>query len=114
MSFVLKQADTYKWPVSHDMPVDGGKHARYTFEAEFKRITQTRIREIDEQIKNNTIDEIEFLKEVLLGWDGINDEDGNPIKFSQKALAQVIDVPMLATSISKAFFDSIAGAKRKN
>ena len=50
MSFVLKQADTYKWPVSHDMPVDGGKHARYTFDAEFKRITQTRIREIDEQI----------------------------------------------------------------
>ena len=67
-----------------------------------------------EQIENNEITETELVTEVLLGWDGINDEDGNPIKFSQKALAQVIDVPMLATSISKAFFDSIAGAKRKN
>ena len=114
MSFVLKQADTYKWPVSHDMPVDGGKHERHTFDAEFKRITQSRIRQMGEQIENNEITESELVTEVLLGWDGINDEDGNPIKFSQKALAQVIDVPMLATSISKAFFDSIAGAKRKN
>ncbi len=114
MSFVLSQGNSYKWPVVHDMPVDGGKHERHTFDAEFKRITQSRIRQMGEQIENNEITESELVTEVLLGWDGINDEDGNPIKFSQKALAQVIDVPMLATSISKAFFDSIAGAKRKN
>tara|TARA_B100001094_G_scaffold197687_1_gene191814 strand:+ start:9010 stop:9354 length:345 start_codon:yes stop_codon:yes gene_type:complete len=114
MSFVLKQGNSYKWPVVHDMPVDGGKHERHTFDAEFKRITQSRIRQMGEQIDNNEITESELVTEVLLGWDGINDDDGNPIKFSQKALDQVIDVPMLATSISKAFFDSIAGAKRKN
>jgi len=114
MSFVLKQGNSYKWPVVYDMPVDGGKHERHTFDAEFKRITQSRIRQMGEQIENNEITESELVTEVLLGWDGINDDDGNPIKFSQKALDQVIDVPMLATSISKAFFDSIAGAKRKN
>ena len=114
MAFVLKQGDSYKWPVSHDMPVDGGKHARYTFDAEFKRITQSRIREMGELIENNEITEADLVSEVLLGWEGINDEDGNAIKYSQKALSLVIDVPMLATSISKAFFDSIAGAKRKN
>ena len=114
MSFILSQGNSYKWPVVHDMPVDGGKHERHTFDAEFKRITQSRIRQMGEQIENNEITESELVTEVLLGWDGINDEDGNPIKFSQKALAQVIDVPMLATCISKAFFDSIAGAKRKN
>ena len=104
MAFVLKQGDSYKWPVVYDMPVDGGKHERHTFDAEF----------MGEQIENNEITEADLVSEVLLGWDGINDEDGNPIKYSQKALSLVIDVPMLATSISKAFFDSIAGSKRKN
>ena len=115
MAFVLKKDDSsYKWPVIHNMPVDGGKHEKHTFDAEFKRVTQTRIREMGEQIQNNEITEADLLNEVLLGWDGINDEDGNPIKYSQIALQQVIDVPMLATDISKAFFDSLAGAKRKN
>ena len=115
MAFVLKQNDSsYKWPVVYNMPVDGGRHEKHTFDAEFKRVTQTRIREIGEHIENQEITEVDLLNEVLLGWDGINDEDGNPIKFSQKALQQVIDVPMLATDISKAFFNSIAGAKRKN
>ena len=26
MAFVLKQSDTYSWPVTFDVPVDGGRH----------------------------------------------------------------------------------------
>jgi len=114
MAFTLNQNNSYKWPVKIDIPVDGGKYEKHTFDAEFKRVTQTRIRQIGEQIENNEITEADLLNEVLLGWEGINDEDGNAIKFSQKSLADLVDIPMLATSISKSFFDSIAGAKRKN
>tara|TARA_R100001443_G_scaffold62527_1_gene72440 strand:- start:967 stop:1311 length:345 start_codon:yes stop_codon:yes gene_type:complete len=114
MAFTLKQSNTYRWPVQIDIPVDGGKHERHTFDAEFKRVTQSRIREMGEQIENNEITDADLVTEVLLGWDGINDEDGNAIKFSQKSLADLVDIPMLATSISKSFFDSLAGAKRKN
>ena len=114
MAFVLKQSDTYRWPVQVDMPVDGGRHERHTFDGEFKRITQSRVREMGELIETGDLIDSDLVREVLIGWDGVNDEDGNPIKFSQKTLDQLVDVPMLATAISKAFFESLAGAKRKN
>jgi len=114
MSFVLKQSNTYKWPVSIDIPVDGGKHQRHTFDGEFRRITQSRVREMGQLIEAGDLNDVDVVNEVLIGWDGIDDDDGNPVKFSKVALSQLVDVPLVATAIATAFFDSIAGAKRKN
>tara|TARA_Y100001938_G_scaffold46056_1_gene64021 strand:+ start:357 stop:509 length:153 start_codon:yes stop_codon:yes gene_type:complete len=50
----------------------------------------------------------------MVGWDSVNDDDGNPLKFTKANLKKLLDVPMVAGAIAKAFFDSIAGAKRKN
>ena len=114
MSFVLKQSNTYKWPVSIEIPVDGGKHQRHTFDGEFRRITQSRVREMGQLIEAGDLNDVDVVNEVLIGWDGIDDDDGNPVKFSKVALSQLVDVPLVATAIATAFFDSIAGAKRKN
>ena len=114
MAFTLKTSDSYKWPVSIDIPVDHGKHERRTFDAEFKRITQSRVREMGEMIEAGQITDVELVQEVLIGWDGISDEDANPVKFSNNALIQLCEIPMAATAISRVFFESIAGAKRKN
>ena len=35
MAFVLKQDDRFTWPISFDVPVDGGRHQRQTFDGEF-------------------------------------------------------------------------------
>ena len=113
MAFVLKQSDTYTWPVSVDIPVDG-HHQRSTFEGKFKRVSQSRIREMGQEIEDGTITDGEMVAEVLVDWDGIDDDDGNPVKFSPSTLKQLIDVPMVATAIATAYFESIAGAKRKN
>lgn len=56
----------------------------------------------------------ELAKEVMVGWSGINGDDGKEIPYSEKALAQLLEVPLLAVSIIKAYMDSIKGAKRKN
>ena len=42
------------------------------------------------------------------------DGDGKEVPFSQKALEQLLDVPMLASAITVAYFESLQGAKRKN
>tara|TARA_R100000742_G_C4274834_1_gene94987 strand:+ start:308 stop:652 length:345 start_codon:yes stop_codon:yes gene_type:complete len=114
MSFVLDQSDTYKWPVVHEVPVDGGRHEKRTFDVEFKRTTQSRIREIGELVEKGEITDIDLVCEVMIGWEGVTDPDGNAIKFSQKALSRFLEVPMLANSVSEAFFKSVAGKKRKN
>ena len=56
----------------------------------------------------------ELAKEVMVGWSGINGDDGKEIPYSEKALSQLLEVPLLAVSIVQAYMDSIKGAKRKN
>jgi hypothetical protein len=114
MAFVLKQSDTYSWPVTFDIPVDGGRHERQTFDGEFKRLPQSRIREIGQQIESGDVTDAAIAAEVLVGWSGVTDDQGKEVPFSQKALEQMLDVPLLATSVVMAYFTSLQGAKRKN
>jgi hypothetical protein len=111
--FVLKQSDSYSWPVSFEVPVDGGRHERQTFDGIFKRLPQSRIREIGKLVDEGEILDSSMATEVLVGWSGVTDADGKEIPFSQKALAQLLDVPLLATAIVVAYFASLQGAKKK-
>lgn len=113
MSFVLSQSSTYSWPVTVEFPVDGGKTEKQTFDAEFKRLPQSRIKEIALAIDANETNDIDIAQEVLVGWSGVTD-GSSEIPFSDKALKQLLDVPLVATSIVVAFFSSMSGGKRKN
>lgn len=119
MAFVLKQSDTYSWPVSFDIPVDGGRHERQTFDGEFKRLPQSKVGPMVAEL--NRLDDLgdldrigELAADVLVGWSGITDDNGKEVPFSQKALEQLLEVPMLAVMVLKAYLDSLKGAKRKN
>jgi len=114
MAFVLKQSDTYSWPVTFDLPIDGGRHQRQSFDGEFRRLSQSRIREMGQQIEAGDTTDADLATEVLVGWSGITDDSGKDVPFSQAALQQLLDVPMLATAIITAYFSSLQGAKRKN
>jgi hypothetical protein len=125
MAFILKQSDTYNWPVPFEVPTDGGRFLKQSFDAEFKRPTQTRIVEIQESVMarlraiqndqdtDGMITDQQIAGEVLVGWTGIEGGDGE-VPFSEKAKAQVLDVPSVSAAIVEAFFDSLKGAKRKN
>lgn len=113
MSFVLSQSSTYTWPVAVEFPVDGGKTEKQTFDAEFKRLPQSRIREIAQAIDAGEVTDYDIALEVVVGWSGVTD-GSSEIPFSDKALKQLLDVPLVATSIVVAFFNSMSGAKRKN
>ena len=119
MSFVLKQSDTYSWPVTFDVPVDGGRHERQTFDGEFKRLPQSKIGPMVAELGRledlGELDRItEIAADVLVGWSGVSDDNGKELPFSQKALEQLLEVPFLAVAVLKAYMDSIKGAKRKN
>jgi len=126
MSFVLKQSNSYKWPVSFKLPVDGGKFEKQTFDAEFKRLPQARINEIqtDVQIRikaaernelvDNSITDISIANELIIGWEGVVDSDGDAVTFSETVKQQLLDIPTVASAIIVAYFDSLAGVKTKN
>ena len=119
MAFVLKQSNTYYWPVSFDLPIDGGRFERQSFDGEFKRLPQSvvgpMIGELDQLESIGDMSKItEAARDVIVGWTGVTDDQGKDIPFSQTALDQILEIPMVNIAILKAFIDSIKGAKRKN
>ena len=92
MAFVLKKSNTYKWPVSVDVPVDGGKHERVTFDVEFKDLTQSRLLEIAELSSDGTLSDVDIAKEVMVGWAGIQNEDGEELPYSITKRDELLDV----------------------
>tara|TARA_R110002072_G_scaffold283915_2_gene447615 strand:- start:612 stop:983 length:372 start_codon:yes stop_codon:yes gene_type:complete len=123
MAFVLKQSDSYTWPVTLVIPVDGGRREKHTFDAEFKRLPQTRINEIVRQAKgisDDSADDAVMLEdqsacaELLVGWSNVVDDSGEEIPFSVKALDQLLELPTIAAQIIRAWTESLEIAKRKN
>lgn len=126
MAFVLKQSDSYSWPVSIKLPADGGKRERQTFDAEFKRLPQSRINEIQELVQKqikatergeataSEISDQSIADEILVGWDGIVDGEGEPVPYSKASKAMLLDVPMMAGALISVYFESLVEQKRKN
>jgi hypothetical protein len=123
MAFVLKQSASYTWPVPLLIPVDGGRREKHSFDAEFKRLPQTRIDEIIRLArmidagKGEREDEETMAKvprEILIGWSGISDDTGKEIPFSESALGQLLEIPTIAGQIIKAWFNSMEVAKKGN
>ena len=114
MAFVLKQDDRFTWPISFDVPVDGGRHQRQSFDGEFVRVSQSRLRQFGEAIQGDEMTDADIARQVLVGWSGITDDEGEEVPFSKAALDRLLDVPMLATAIVTTYFKSLQGAKQKN
>lgn len=119
MPFVLSQSDSYIWPVTVEIPIDGGRFDRQTFDAEFKRLPQSKVAPMVAELSR--LDDLgdlsritEVAADLVIGWSGVTGDDGKDIPYSQKALEQLLEVPFLAVAVLKAYMDSIKGAKRKN
>lgn len=108
--FRISQSDSYFWPVTVNVPVSGGVFKKETFEVEFRRISQSRLKEI---LADDSFDRVAFAREVVKGWKGVED-GGAELPFSDDALDQLLDVPLVAAAIFDAFAQSISGAKSKN
>ena len=122
MAFVLKQSASYTWPVPLLIPVDGGRREKHSFDAEFKRLPQSRINEIIKLARalemgrgdDESLDDKTAAKEILIGWAGITDDAGKELPFSESALAELLEIPTIAGQIIRAWFNSMEVAKKGN
>ena len=116
MTFILKQSDSYSWPVTVEMPAGTGKPGQITkakFEAEFVRLSQTRINELVEGGKAGQIADKDVCLEVVCGWSGITDGEDD-VPFSESAYSRLLDIAGVQRGILTAWFESLGGAQRKN
>jgi len=108
MAFVLKKTASYKWPVKVETPADGGTFDKQTFDAIFKKIGRTAFNALID--KGDDV----FIDGILEGWDGILDEDGKVIPFTEKSKKELCDDSCFTKAVIKAYADSILGEPAKN
>lgn len=113
MFSIAKAIEDYTWPVTVHLPVDGGRTEKQTFTAKFKRVSQARINEIREAIEAGKTTDVKLASEVLVGWLDVTDGD-DVVEYSESTKAQILDIPSVAASVVRAFFESLTGAPRKN
>lgn len=111
--FKIVQTPTYTWPVTVELPTDGGKTEKATFDAEFKRLTQSRVEEIRQAVERGEMKDSDLVRESLVGWAGVVDADGD-VPYSESARDQLLDIPTVSAAIILALLGSLSGARRKN
>jgi hypothetical protein len=54
-------------------------------------------------------DDLGLLKSVVIGWDGVEDENGNDVPFSEEALAQMCEYTFVRTAFLRAYNELMFG-----
>ena len=108
MAFVLKKTASYKWEVKVEVPVDGNQFETQAFEAVFKKISRSSFNDLVDKGDDALVDEI------LLGWEGINDENGTAVPFTERNKKQLCDDPYVLRGLIQAYADSVTGVTAKN
>ncbi len=108
--FQIASKNTCKWPVTVQVPQDGGRRAKVTFTAEFALLPDER----EGALKNGDVSDRDFLHMVVVAWGGVQDADGSELAFSVEALDRLIAIPYVRAALIEAYFDFAAGGRRKN
>lgn len=105
MPFVIDQSPFYKWKVIVKINKDE-EVSTEIFTAHFKNISQSRFKEMIKMVEDKQIDDIDVAKEVLQGWEGLVDSNGEEVPFNKKTLMQLLEVRGFATAVGYAFMES--------
>jgi hypothetical protein len=108
MAFIRKKVASYKWPVVVEVPSDGGRFEKQSFDATFKRLGRSEFSKLADQ------GDTQLLEAVLEGWEGILDEDDKAIPFTAANRRELFEDPYFCRGIIKAYLESLEGAQAKN
>ena len=129
MAFILSQSPTYSWPVHYEMPVDGGKFRRVSFDVIFNRLPQSRVEQIlaqqqqlmkaaergDANLVELLAEARDHAAEAMAGWKGVKDtDDGEDLEFTPARCKAFLDVPGMAATVLQTFGESLKLGKEKN
>ncbi|HEX5486497.1 MAG TPA: hypothetical protein VFX23_10925 [Limnobacter sp.] len=115
MVFKLSLSKSYYTPVVVEIPTDGGRFDKFTFDAEFARLDRKSFNALIEEHRTGNKTDEDLISKVLVGWKGIKDDDDNDLPFSESGKEIVFNAaPQVLPALVKTFFGSLASVREKN
>ena len=110
MAFVRKKTKVYPWPVEIKTPSETkiGEFETSEFVGKFKRLSRSELNSFDDET------EFQALEKVLVGWEGLTEEDGTPIQFSKAELKTFAEDTDFVAGVLDAFKSFYANAQSGN
>ncbi len=110
MAFKTAQKPTFSAKVEVNIPNDKGGFDKSTFIAKFKRLPTTELQELREKTMLN----VDFVRQVLVGWEMKDEDTKEDVPFSAEALDAVLEIAPTPHATVLAFWESVNGARTKN
>ena len=110
MAFKVVKRNKLPVPVKGKLQDDDGKPVHFDITLVCARLTQD---EINAALTDKNEPVTAFVKRIALGWEGVIDEQGEQLPFSEAALADVLAQPGMASVCSQAYLNNV-GAVAKN
>ena len=110
MAFIRKKVKTFKWPVEVKEPSETvpGQFDTHEFTAVFNRVARSVITKMVDEDENTLI------SLILAGWEGIEEESGKPVPFTQKNLSEFADDPYWIKGVLTAYTSTYNEAELGN
>lgn len=106
--FKIEKPTEITWPVTINLPRDGGNTTKAVFTGKFKILSNTEFNAI---YANGGNDE-DLARNVLTGWgNDVCDEAGNPMEFNEENVNKVIAMPYARNGIAAAYLELSQGKK---
>jgi len=111
--FRLEESHDFDWPVDIRKPVGVDERGRPKFETH--RIVATfRALPIDEASAALQAEGEPLLQRVVLGWDGVQDESGEPLPCTPENVSRLIRIGYVGSALTEAYFRALPGRTEKN
>ena len=111
MAFKLAAERRFKSKIQVKLPNESGSHSLMTFTAIFKALKISQLNTLQEEKG-----ELPILKEVLVGFEDVTNEDGTPAEFSDESRDALLDEPLVAGALLQTYMrEAVQGiARQKN
>lgn len=112
--FKVIEITSLLWPVEINVPrTDGsGEHDVHEIKVEYKTYDADELKELADG--NSEASKNFKVEDQILGWDGIYDAKGEPIKYSKQTLKKLMKTPFLSRGLIQGFWLCQEGYAGKN
>lgn len=126
--FVLSsnpEKQTFKTPVRVEIIDGNGVLKTSVFKAVFKRLSREDLDDLNARLEKSRnlepdadpaekLTDAQVVREVMVGFEDVTDENGNEVKFSEANLEALMNVHPVRPTIVSTFFKAVYGAAIKN
>lgn len=103
-----------KWPVIIGVAQDGGRVTKHQIHIDYLVISDAEVAELRmASLENGTSVDADLLRRVVRGIHDVQDEDGNPLEYSEELLEDLIAMRSACFAMAVGYHELANGQKAK-